>query len=48
MRKVKVLESSSLFLREQTPLPFPEAGLRETNDEEEEDENGEGEEKEGE
>ena len=46
MRKVKVLESSSLFLREQTPLPFPEAGLRETNDEEE-DENDKGEEKEG-
>ena len=38
MKKAKVLQSSKWFLKEKTPLPYPEAGLRDSNAEEEDDE----------
>ncbi len=36
LRKAEVPDSSDLFLRDSTPLPYPEAGLKDLDDEDEE------------
>ena len=35
LRKADVPDSSDLFLRDSTPLPYPEAGLKDSNNEDE-------------
>jgi hypothetical protein len=48
LRKADVPNSSDLFLRDSTPLPYPQAGLKDSDDEDEEDDEDETEEAGGE
>ena len=48
LRKTDVPNSLDLFLRDTTPLPYPQAGLKDSNDEDEEDDEDETEEAGGE
>jgi hypothetical protein len=48
LRKADVPDSSDLYLRSSTPLPYPEASLKDSDDEDEEDEEDEAQEAEGE
>ena len=38
LRKADIPSSSDLYFRSNTPLPYPQAGLKESDDENEEDE----------
>jgi hypothetical protein len=48
LRKADVLSSTDMYVRSNTPLPYPEAGLKESDDEDEDDDKDEAEEAEAE